>query len=317
MNKPLVLIVMIVASCFCSIAEERVSRTWFDEQTIHDDTLVCPLADGVERLLIDVRAAMHGVKESKGVSPQSWGLEFVMADRSRRQLIVGWGNTMFGDFTDERFLSMEGLDGQSTVRFTRNVDTHDGPNSLIVETDGSKTANVYIGDDLVNYAGTLTLSSPVVEVRLFARGKLDLMSLCIVTGVPVNLDSGLDSDAIAEASVPGQEAPLGVWHYFDRDNDAAYAVPGGDYDLLVVRDPESDGGAFLILYLGGARVNAAGWRSGMIKGRLTPTHFKDRYDLKWYDAGMEPVDDECHASVDGDIFTIQFPLHHAQLRYSR
>ncbi|MDE7386108.1 MAG: hypothetical protein K2N28_03110 [Muribaculaceae bacterium] len=315
MNKLSALILVFVTSCFVSVAETRVARRWYDSQIVDNGTLDCVVGAGVSRLTVEARAAMHGVKESKGVSPQSWGIELVMADGTSCDITVGWGNTMFGDFTDERYLSVSGLDEKSVARFTKNVNTHDGFNTLIVEFS-DLAGCVYVGDDFLNYAGNVTLQSPVVEVKLISHGKLELQSMCVESGTPVSLDSGLDDEALAEASRPGQTAPLGVWHYFDRDNDASYAQPGGDYDLLVVNDPECDG-CFLILYFDGARVNASQWHRGMIKGVLTPTPFKGRYELKWYDAGMEPVDDECHASVDDNILTVHFPLHHSQLRYCR
>lgn len=310
------ILALILSSGLVAMAETRVTRQWIDNQIVDNDTLTCNVEAGTTRLLVETRAAMHGVKESKGTSRQVWGVEFVMVDGTRQMVTVGWGNSMYGDFTDERYLSVSGLGADSPVKFTRNVNTHDGPNTLIVDVEDGTLGKVFVGDDLLNYAGTVQLNSPIAEVKLFSRGKLEIMSMCVEYGIPVDLNSGLDDAAIAEASRPGQEAPLGLWHYFDRDNDASYAQPGGDYDLLVARDPADDG-RFLIIYIAGARVNAGEWRTGMIKGVLTPTRFKGRYELKWYDAGMELVDDECHASVENNILTVHFPLHHSQLRYSR
>ncbi|MDE6403361.1 MAG: hypothetical protein K2K86_06105, partial [Muribaculaceae bacterium] len=125
MNKLSALILVFVTSCFVSVAEMRVTRQWYDSQIVDNGTLACAVGSGVSRLTVEARAAMHGVKESKGVSPQSWGIELVMADGTSCDITVGWGNTMFGDFTDERYLSVSGLDEKSVARFTKNVNTHD------------------------------------------------------------------------------------------------------------------------------------------------------------------------------------------------
>lgn len=105
----------------------------------------------------------------------------------------------------------------------------------------------------------------------------------------------------------------GLWRYLDRDMEDARASLGARYDLATVRRP---GGAYDIIYLAGS---VPGWRPLQIKGLLAPTIFIGHYDLVWFDATGIPVSDESNAQFapDASILTLLFPLHRAQLRFSR
>lgn len=101
----------------------------------------------------------------------------------------------------------------------------------------------------------------------------------------------------------------GLWRYLDRDMDANRATLGAYYDLATVRRP--DGGYDII------SLDVSG--PLQIKGRLAPTIFIGHFDLAWRDASGLPVADEASAQFapDGSILTLRFPLHRAQIRFSR
>lgn len=107
----------------------------------------------------------------------------------------------------------------------------------------------------------------------------------------------------------------GFWHYLDRDNDPRYCRPGGTYSIAVVSDRK---GGFDIIYLDGAQTGASDWRTGMVKGHLQPTQFKGHYDLRWIDAMMNELDQECSATLEQDIIMrCDFPLLKTAIRYSK
>ncbi len=299
-----------------SVAETRITRQWIDGRDLHNDSLIIHLPEAAHHQLIEVCGEMAGVRETFPKSSKTWGLDLHLADGSHRSIILGWGNTLYGDFNEKRFLSVSGLDNDKTAYVFDNVDLYTGANILVVEIDNDNRAGIYVGDDLMNYVGTVSLPAAAVDAVIFSHGKFKLCDACVESQFVISQASGLDDGALTAASLPGQPAPLGLWHYLDRDNDAAYARLGGEYDLIVVSDPHNTD-HYLIIYLDGASVNSSRWKKGMIKGRLEPTKFVDRYKLLWYDANFEPVEDETHASVEEGILTIYFPLHHSQLRYCR
>ena len=60
------------------------------------------------------------------------------------------------------------------------------------------------------------------------------------------------------------------------------------------------------------------WEPGMLKGHITPTLFTGNYDLMWIDATMEPIDNDCYATIEnGIILTLNFPVYKSQVRLSK
>ena len=99
----------------------------------------------------------------------------------------------------------------------------------------------------------------------------------------------------------------GYWEHFDMQADYDHARPGGDYRLAIVR---ADTDTYNILYISGARTNAAAWSPCMLKGRLRFTPFADNYTLEWYDAMMQPVDSAVGANAtleNRSLLSLAFP----------
>ncbi len=106
----------------------------------------------------------------------------------------------------------------------------------------------------------------------------------------------------------------GTFSYLDRQNDSRMAEPGGFYNLALM--PSGD--SYLIIYLGGAKVESETWSAGMIKGRLTPTPFKPNYNLEWIDSRHETMTGEQFAVlVNNTILELHFPLYETVMRFSR
>lgn len=109
-----------------------------------------------------------------------------------------------------------------------------------------------------------------------------------------------------------------MWKLFDRENDSRYAIPGGEYTLACIPDPEKEG-EYLLLIDSGVQKCPELWPKGAMKGRLIPTPFKMQYVLSWTAADGKPLEDEAYAELrdDNQLLTLVFPLHHATLRFSR
>ena len=314
------LLAVVLAAMAWITAQARITRIWDENRSIVDTCVIWPLPQDCSGISLEACVAMEGPSDCLGADRHSWNLTLLLADGTRRVVTIGWGNTCLGDFTDSRYLSVDGVDTPSggQVRLTSDVNLYSGDNSIVVEIDspGDK-AQIYVGNDVMNYAGSVTLSSPVDSVSVGTGGKIELAFMAIECRHEPRLDSGLDDQELQQACAPGQEAPLGMWRYLDRDNDAASARPGGFYTLAIVADPARQG-AYLLLYLDGARVNSTAWKAGMIKGRLTPTRFIGRYRLEWRNADKTILQDESMAILEGsDILTFTFPLHQSQMRFTR
>lgn len=103
----------------------------------------------------------------------------------------------------------------------------------------------------------------------------------------------------------------GYWTAFDRTLEETLLQLGGEYQFAMVKDGEG----YMLIYLGGARVNAAVWKPGMVKAYLEPDFFPGIYNVVWIDAEGQLLSNAIKAqSGDGDTLTIQFPYQSSSLR---
>lgn len=175
-------------------------------------------------------------------------------------------------------------------------------------------------------AGNITLKQiaripgnfyPALPVAIDVRGSAEIIVAVLETtdDPRKRLATAYNPDSLATACLSA-EAPQGIWKYLDRDTDSRLALAGGRYTLAIVRQKTGDG--YDIIYLDGAETHADSWQPGMKKGELKPTIFTGHYDLIWYDAAMEPITLDAHASIEqGAILTLSFPLLKSTLRFSK
>jgi len=309
------LAILLMAIVSFTVVQAKTYRHWIEAVSMQDTICTWPIPSGCGSLNIEACIAMDGPVDGRGRDHCSWQLVLTLSDGTMRTVSVGWGNTDYGDFTDTRYLWVDGVTSEP-VHYSDNVDLYSGDNTIIIDMDTPASARVFIGNDIMNYVGEIDVPLPVSAVSVMTDRKIELAFMSIECELPPDLDSGLDYSGLEAACASGQKSPLGLWRYFDRDNDAAYARPGGLYTLAVVEDPDAKG-QYLMLYIDGARVNAGGWSAGMIKGRLIPTRFTGRYRLEWWDAYKHKVADEANAIIESEIITLNFPLLHTQMRYCR
>lgn len=105
----------------------------------------------------------------------------------------------------------------------------------------------------------------------------------------------------------------GQWRYLDRDADQGRVPSGIDYDLAVVAEIDS---TYTIIYAG---ESLDGWKHGDVKGRLTPTHFENHFDLEWFDQSGRRYfrDTSADLLVDGQVLRLNFPILGTSVRFRR
>lgn len=191
---------------------------------------------------------------------------------------------------------------------TSGFNVSGGWNTVAVEWGGDGAATVLAGEFALRPLLRLdSLPRPTDSIRV--EGDRPRVEMLIVETDDADfgrLHSGYGADALEAAE---------RWRYLDRENDPAFARPGGDYELALIADSQ---GGYDIIYMGGAVTNAAHWEPGMLKGRIEPTGFAGYYKLEWVDATGRLIPDECFAEFDSGrtVLTLSFPSLQASLRFS-
>lgn len=256
-----------------------------------------------------------------------WGFVWNYKDRNNYQMIRLKGhNTLLHDILDERSLIVDVLNVSygnieivKTLSLNKGVNLYDGYNSIWLKYDGNNTY-LYIGDDNpilidkinISYddsmkTGYFVGSGSMIELERFITKKNIIKERILLTKWNRNnLNDFLKSDSIGDIE--------GLWTYFDRNIDETKLKLGGKYKLVIAKNKN---GCYDLLYYSGAVVNNLKWTSGMLKGRLSPTRFKDNYDLVWYDSVFEELNDDTYATIEenGNIMTLYFPKEKGQIRF--
>ncbi|MGM9802495.1 MAG: hypothetical protein ACI309_09380 [Candidatus Limisoma sp.] len=114
-------------------------------------------------------------------------------------------------------------------------------------------------------------------------------------------------DSIFAASTDPKE---GYWQYLDRTMDESKMRLGGKYTIAIVRN----GDGYDMLYIDGAIKLPDRWKPTMLKGRLADTIFIDHYNLMWYDAEKDIIDDEGNADFTDNILSLKLPINKTEVR---
>lgn len=319
-----------------------------DAYSVHDDFTLSPgcrhifaVSPDVQSRAIETCLSVDGNGNANGIGKVALGITWLGADSLPvMSLSVRWGNECLGDPLDRRFMlvSVYSVTVNRTVpvmekKLYDGVNLYDGYNTFsIEEKDGM--LNIWAGNDYSYYIGECNAPENVVAVSLECNRSIDVKYIACSEEPDraLMLDSQWDMDELDKYLAINANAIEGIWDFLDRDTDMKWARPGGMYRLAVVkydsvRDDDMWRGlnwaddmqpAYEIIYLAGARVNASKWKPGMVKGFLMPTIFENHFDLVWFDSYMEPIVDELWVDVVPDaILSFNFPLLHAQLRFSK
>lgn len=291
--------------------------------TLRDSTAILgTIPPSTASFTLEARGYLPDDRERRGPSPDSWGITW----GDHRVCLTG-RNTDFGDLSDRYVLDVEAsrmAAGQWSPIIRRTM-THDigavcKPNTLIVEVYGDSLARIFAGSTLMRHVFNISLDSPATssEWGLTASGRM-IPEFIVAEYTPdprSRLLTGWTADSLDTYLNDRRRDPSeGYWSYFDRRNDPDKGRIGGKYTIATVRNQS---GGYDIIYVSGAAVNASGWSTGMLKGRLSPTIFPGHYDLLWVDAMMMEVSDETNATItNGALLEVSFPLYDTLIRFSR
>lgn len=297
-----------------SLAARAVEPTLFFHDSlgmVSDTILTFPTNPNAATVALETRYA-HPARKSSAVA-----LTWQDGAWSAR---INIDNRHTDDMLDRRAgaLIVSRAGGSDTIIEIRDADIHaKGECSFVLE------LTQYCATLL---AGNITLKpiaqiaggfDPTLPVAIDVHGSAEIIVAVLETieDPRKRLATAYNPDSLATACL-NAEAPQGVWKYLDRDTDSRMALAGGRYTLAIVKQEDSDG--YDIIYLDGAETHADSWQPGMKKGELKPTIFSGHYDLIWYDAAMEPITLDAHASIEqGAILTLSFPLLKSTLRFSK
>lgn len=315
-------------ACGCVSAAGRSpmsERTYFPTPVALSDSSVDVRLDdtsGVVSFRLDARGAMDGIGERPGLAKAYWGIDIVLPDDTVR-LTLRHGNTAFGDIFDRRQnlltlsrgskkikeVDADGFESSDGVYNTLRLGVDCLNDEVLVSGGGRRVEDVF------------KVSVPdvksAVALRVWSRGELAVSSLSLETvrSPQVELSTSWTQESLIAHFRESKDSIEGYWQYLDRENDPAYARPGGRYLLAVVK---AESGGYDIIYVDGAEKMRDEWKPMMLKGRLKPTIFVDHFDLEWIDSTFESLERDIHATVtDKAILALSFPLLKTVMRFSR
>lgn len=237
--------------------------------------------------------------------------------------IINWEEREYDDFDGDRRIVINVKDiCNDSITFTRKVanpkdaDLYRGEN--YIEMFGNKFSgiDVYFNENI--YLGKLPWFDGLATLSLRSSIKTNIKMLR-VKGINDNtqeLSTNMTYSDIVKIVDNSNDSIVGIYRYLDRENDARLAAPGGKYILAVVPGRQCD---YDIIYISGAKIHPAGWKTGMIKGHLHKTIFINHFDLVWYDSTQDKWDEDIYASVttENQILELNFPLLKTKFRLSK
>lgn len=312
---------IIVALMSISSVDAAGGDIYLENLQLADTCYRIPWNDCNARFTAEICGRMQSNRDGYGLSRSSWSVRWLMSDAASLMASVEWGNTDFGGPADVRYLDFNvvrlSADGNEnrllSRRFTRDVSLNNGNNVIVCEFADS-CMRFFIGNDDLEYVGAVNTGECVSGASVSVSGKAIFPFFVIASEVVPDLSTTWTVDSLTDRFQTTAEPMEGFWDYVDRDNDTDYARLGGNYRLALVGGRH---GGYDIIYISQARVNADKWSAGMLKGRLIPIIFRDRYDLVWFDAMGKSVDSEMYATVvDGRLLTLHFPIYKSRFRFA-
>ena len=267
--------------------------------------------------------------ENTVISSPQWGVVFNLDDHgSYCAIVLSCDNSApWDDITDQRSMQVSLIKcetgGEETVlastTLTRGVSLGDDLNTVCVDVSDC-SVQVSIGkDELVQVLeASVTRPAGTVWVGYMvgagSRVSIERAVLTIDNEQQVAANTLWTLSSLDEYLATSTDPVEGYWKYLDRDIEEKWLRLGGRYTLAVVR---ADDG-YDIIYIDGAQVKKSQWQPCMKKGHITKTQFSGNYDLRWIDATLEPIDEDCYATVEnGVILTLNFPVYKSQVRFAK
>lgn len=276
-------------------------------------------------LSIETRCAIKE-KNNKKYKNCSFGIYWPLPDNRTCKVSVHDISGKSSDFIGQNEVEIRVTilsDTDSTVLisklFKKNVSTDGGANSIQVSFFNDSGAKIKLGNSFLSNQVEIPEEYSRIPgtAYLFVNGKARVLITSAQWSIdkPNELRTKWNLASIKEL-ITDEIGDNALWKYLDRETDTRYTRLGGIYNFATVKE---DDGTISIIYISGAKTNNSIWQVGMQKGRLTKNLLVNDYDLKWYDADMNLLENECHATMSDDrkILTLYFPLLKSTLRFIR
>lgn len=241
---------------------------------------------------------------------------------------------LYNESTDNRFMTIELANVQNgatkiveKINIDKDVNLDDSFNYLGVQVEDS-IVKVLIGKDKLQEVITHTMTQDEVVMR----NGCDAVNVgCAVgPGAQIAIERAVLSTA-TQSNTPNLNTPWtrevldrhfaasknpyeGYWIFLDRDMEDNWLKLGGRYTIALVENEHG----YDVIYVDGAQVKKSIWHTGMKKGVMTETIFTDNFNGIWYDATMEPIDQDVFVTFEsGVILNFKFPVYNSQIRFSK
>ncbi len=293
------------------------------------DTIVtlCPETKNNQTKAIEIRATSTIKRRADATVAYgtAWG---IASDGSMYQAILGTTNHADNDdianipsvmLTIRQIKANGDFRIIDRVALTKEIDTEQCHNTLATEIDcQSGIVKILAGDDIPQIVAELTISPIEAQLGLgviaIGRPTFDVIVSEHIVDKSAELQTqwGI-ADIENHLSQQSGNTIEGFWQYLDRDNAPQYCRLGGKYKLAIIAN---DSAGYDIIYISGAEVSASDWQTGMLKGQLSPTKFKNHYNLIWIDSMLNQRSEECSVTLEQDaVLRFDFPLLNTSLRF--
>lgn len=302
-------------------------RCWKGDTLVNDGSTGMNVLYGADKSdALEFRCKVRNLKPSG-----NWG--FILTGTCGDRINIDFSRTEVewdGISTAEALVVKSSVNGEEpqTARFTDNTNLINKLKSGMLGPDPSGRLNHFkisvFGDNLILFGGLHTPKA-LVSIPLPANFRCDSIGFSLEPGASIHpYELRLTSGSFRQEETPWTDSALlhdylsssrdymeGYWQTIDRDLDESLLRLGGDYRYAAVK---AEGG-YDLLYISGARVNAAKWQPGMVKASLRPSGIAGVWDVKWIDAMFQPLSHELKAQMDGHgVITIQFPYQNSKIR---
>lgn len=309
----------------CALPVCAIERNYYDAISVDETTPYFVSVDSLaERFAIEVRASVLTNKEVRGEGDASWSIVWNYKTPDDYNFIkITWGNTDFGDFLDRRYARLsigEKRMGEELIfsshSYDKGFNCGTGENSILLQYE-NEIISLWGGDDELMLIDTMHVTTGIgSKCGILATEPVNVATVVVETepDKTLSLTTPWTLQSLNDYLSVSTDPVEGLWSYLDRDMEPDWARLGGRYIIALVKDETG----YVILYIDGAETNRNRWSSFMIKGRLIKTIFKNHYDLVWYDAMCESIEDEAFADIkDNAILALSFPLYKAVIRFSK
>ncbi len=274
--------------------------------------------------------------KTTSISSTECGLVFNHSSRGYWLVAVSCSNSnLYNESVDNRTMSVKLINNYGNSTVVKQVTLNDGVNldegyNYLGVTVENNSISVKIGKDQLKEVLSYHLTTsdaeastgfPCMNVGYFVGpGAMMSIERTVLSFndhqqfPTVNLETKWTREALDRHFAASKNPYEGYWTYLDRDMEDQWLKLGGRYTIAIVETEQG----YDVIYVDGAQVKKSMWHSGMKKAEMKQTIFTDNFTGKWYDATLQPIDDDVFATFEsGVILNFKFPVYKSQVRFSK